>query len=159
MLLTPPKHIHLKELLQASAPHSLLKDFLLHSNACRLINLSTATRPHHRPDRENNNLRLSLLHAPPLAQFTISVFNALVQGHPKKLRVAKHRICFWQRSCAHRSFYSSPIHRSMSSRKPSAAMALADQNHSRRNKYARPLTEAEKERLEEFQDSIHYSAR
>lgn len=36
---------------------------------------------------------------------------------------------------------------------------MADPNYSRRNKYARPLTEAERDRLEEFIDSIHYSAR
>jgi len=42
-------------------------------------------------------------------------------------------------------------------RLPQATMG--DQNYSRRNKYPRPLTETEKERLEEFHDSIHYSAR
>jgi cyclin-dependent kinase regulatory subunit CKS1 len=36
---------------------------------------------------------------------------------------------------------------------------MADIDQSRRNKVPRPLTEAEKERLEEFIDSIHYSAR
>ncbi|TKA72469.1 Cyclin-dependent kinases regulatory subunit [Cryomyces minteri] len=37
-------------------------------------------------------------------------------------------------------------------------MAL-DLDYSRRNKKARQLTESEKERLEEFVDAIHYSAR
>lgn len=36
---------------------------------------------------------------------------------------------------------------------------MTDTNYSRRNKYARPLTDSERERLEEFVDSIHYSAR
>ncbi|APA10067.1 cyclin-dependent kinases regulatory subunit [Sclerotinia sclerotiorum 1980 UF-70] len=36
---------------------------------------------------------------------------------------------------------------------------MADIDYSRRNKYARPLSEAEKERLDEFIDAIHYSAR
>lgn len=34
-----------------------------------------------------------------------------------------------------------------------------DIDFTRRNKRARPLTEAEKEKLEEFVDAIHYSAR
>jgi len=37
--------------------------------------------------------------------------------------------------------------------------AMADMDYNRRNKVPRPLSEAEKERLEEFIDSIHYSAR
>lgn len=36
---------------------------------------------------------------------------------------------------------------------------MTDLDYSRRNKVPRPLSEAEKERLEEFVDSIHYSAR
>jgi hypothetical protein len=36
---------------------------------------------------------------------------------------------------------------------------MADLDYSRRNKSPRPLSEAERERLEEFIDSIHYSAR
>ncbi|KAA8575401.1 hypothetical protein EYC84_004568 [Monilinia fructicola] len=36
---------------------------------------------------------------------------------------------------------------------------MAEIDYSRRNKYARPLSEAEKERLDEFIDAIHYSAR
>ena len=34
-----------------------------------------------------------------------------------------------------------------------------DVDHTRRNKKPRPLTEAEKGRLDEFVDAIHYSAR
>jgi cyclin-dependent kinase regulatory subunit CKS1 len=34
-----------------------------------------------------------------------------------------------------------------------------DIDFTRRNKRARPLTESEKEKLDEFIDSIHYSAR
>ncbi|KAK6611977.1 hypothetical protein ACHAPC_000262 [Botrytis cinerea] len=36
---------------------------------------------------------------------------------------------------------------------------MAEIDYTRRNKYARPLSEAEKERLDEFIDAIHYSAR
>jgi hypothetical protein len=36
---------------------------------------------------------------------------------------------------------------------------MAEIDYSRRNKYARPLSDAEKERLDEFIDAIHYSAR
>jgi len=36
---------------------------------------------------------------------------------------------------------------------------MADTDYNRRNKVPRPLSELEKERLEEFLDSIHYSAR
>ncbi|KAL5345735.1 Cyclin-dependent kinases regulatory subunit (Cell division control protein cks1) [Pseudogymnoascus australis] len=36
---------------------------------------------------------------------------------------------------------------------------MADLDYNRRNKAPRPLSEAEKERLEEYIDSIHYSAR
>lgn len=36
---------------------------------------------------------------------------------------------------------------------------MADTDYNRRNKAPRPLSELEKERLEEFIDSIHYSAR
>ncbi|PVH83414.1 cell cycle regulatory protein [Cadophora sp. DSE1049] len=36
---------------------------------------------------------------------------------------------------------------------------MSDMDYNRRNKNPRPLTESEKARLEEFIDSIHYSAR
>jgi len=36
---------------------------------------------------------------------------------------------------------------------------MAEMDYNRRNKVPRPLTESEKARLEEFIDSIHYSAR
>ena len=36
---------------------------------------------------------------------------------------------------------------------------MADSDYNRRNKHPRPLTDSEKNRLEEFIDSIHYSAR
>lgn len=36
---------------------------------------------------------------------------------------------------------------------------MSDIDYSRRNKVPRPLTDAEKDRLDEFVDSIHYSAR
>lgn len=36
---------------------------------------------------------------------------------------------------------------------------MADADNNRRNKFPRPLSDAEKARLDEFIDSIHYSAR
>ncbi|KAK5177821.1 Cyclin-dependent kinases regulatory subunit (Cell division control protein cks1), partial [Cryomyces antarcticus] len=50
------------------------------------------------------------------------------------------------------------LHASYSDYFTAIIMAL-DLDYSRRNKKARQLTESEKERLEEFVDAIHYSAR
>lgn len=38
-------------------------------------------------------------------------------------------------------------------------MSLAAMDHDRRNKHPRMLTDGERERLEEYIDSIHYSSR
>lgn len=38
-------------------------------------------------------------------------------------------------------------------------MAMSSMDHDRRNKHPRMLTDPERERLDEFIDSIHYSSR
>jgi cyclin-dependent kinase regulatory subunit CKS1 len=46
-----------------------------------------------------------------------------------------------------------------STRRPKYRETMSDLDYNRRNKVPRPLSDSEKARLEEFIDSIHYSAR
>lgn len=77
-------------------------------------------------------------------------------------QLGPHRLCYPQEISlsSHSSSVASPKFAHSGVLKPTVSMATtSDIDFTRRNKKPRPLSETERERLEEFIESIHYSSR